>query len=97
MYMGTHAFANCSELSNVYCWAENPPVVYGMYNTYLLPFNNSYVEYTTLHVPEASINAYWESNIWNGFGKIVALTPEEETGVEITRNGEENIEIIAVR
>ena len=69
------AFANCSELLDVYCYAEKVP------STKSDAFNGSYPEYITLHVPDASIESYKTTAPWSGFGKIVALTPEE-TGID---------------
>ena len=69
------AFANCSELLDVYCYAEKVP------STKCDAFNGSYPEYITLHVPDASIESYKTTAPWSGFGKIVALTPEE-TGID---------------
>ena len=44
-------------------------------------FDGSYPEYATLHVPDASVDSYKATAPWSGFGKIVALTPEE-TGID---------------
>ena len=68
------AFANCSELLDVYCYAEKVP------STYRSAFEDSYPEYITLHVPAASMDSYKATRPWSSFGKIVALT-EEETGI----------------
>ncbi len=61
------AFANCEELSDVYCYAEAVP------STYSGAFENSLIEYATLHVPSASIDLYSAANIWKDFKNIVAL------------------------
>ena len=50
-------------------------------NEYLNAFEGSYVEYATLHVPDASIGDYKATTPWSGFGEIVALPAEE---VELT-------------
>lgn len=39
-----HAFASCKNLTDVYCFAKEVP------NTALSAFENSYIEYATLHV-----------------------------------------------
>lgn len=78
-----NAFGNCSEMTDVYCLAENPPIIRGYYHVSLSPFYGSHAEYATLHVPESRISSYQTSRIWNEFGSIVALT-EEETGIETT-------------
>ena len=72
------AFANCQNLWDVYCYAENVP------STNAEAFENSYIEYSTLHVPEASISAYQTAEPWKNFKKIVMLdgsmppTPEPQ-------------------
>ncbi len=65
--IGNSAFAKCSELTDVYCYAENVP------STKINPFQDSYVEYATLHVPESSINLYQTTEPWNSFKSIVPL------------------------
>lgn len=68
------AFASCKELADVYCYAINVP------NTKNNSFNNSYIDYATLHVPSASVNAYKAAAPWKNFKNIVSLeggdTPE---------------------
>ena len=67
------AFAECKELKEVYCLAENVP------NTYYNSFEDSYINYATLHVPAPSVNAYKAAIPWKNFKSIVALdgeTPE---------------------
>ena len=69
------AFAYCQELADVYCHAENVP------STSSDAFRDSYIENTTLHVPEASISAYKAAEPWKNFKNIVALngtTPEPQ-------------------
>ena len=67
----TEAFANCSELLDVYCYAENVP------STESNSFDGSYPEHITLHVPDASIDSYKATAPWSSFGKIVGLSGEE--------------------
>lgn len=62
-----YAFANCSKLTDVTCLAESVP------STYSNAFENSYPEYTTLHVPAASINSYKTTDPWSRFGKFVSI------------------------
>ena len=73
--IGLYSFANCPELLDVYCYAENVP------STYSNAFDGSYPEYATLHVPDGSIESYKTKTPWSSFGKIVALG-EEETGID---------------
>ena len=83
--IGTKAFANCPDLIDVYCYAENVP------STKFNVFDSYYIRKATLHVPAASIDSYKATRPWRGFGKIVALTPEE-TGIDELKgeNGTEN-------
>ena len=86
--IGEMAFAYCPELLDVYCYAEKVP------STYSNAFDGSYLEYITLHVPDASIDSYKATAPWSSFGKIVALTPEE-TGIDELKgeNGKVKTEI----
>ena len=69
------AFANCHELTDVYCYAENVPRMLGNYNELVTDaFNGSYIEFTTLHVPDESLQAYKETEPWSQFGTIVGLS-----------------------
>jgi hypothetical protein len=61
------AFTNCQQLTDVICLAENVP------NTASDAFNNSYIEYATLHVPAASLSSYSNSEPWKNFKNIVAI------------------------
>lgn len=73
-YIGILVFADCSELTDVYCHAENVPT-----STNTSAFNNSYIEYATLHIPANSLQAYGDTKPWSQFGTIKALdgdTPE---------------------
>ena len=75
-----YTFANCPELTDVYCYAEQVPKTY-YYNI----FENSYIKYATLHVPEASIGQYKGTSPWSQFGTIVAIDeniPEPPTPSE---------------
>ena len=61
-------FANCPNISDVYC-----------YMTTLTnrmdanAFENSYIEYATLHVPTSCISVYEENSPWKDFKSIVSL------------------------
>lgn len=58
----------------MYCYAENVPT------TESNVFDNSYIQYATLYVPNASVNAYSQAEPWKNFKNIVSLdeadTPE---------------------
>lgn len=71
----SQAFADCKKLKDVYCYAENVP------QTEENAFDGSYVEYTTLHIPETSISDYQQSTPWSHFESIVAFsgtTPDKQ-------------------
>lgn len=71
------AFSNCPELTDVYCYAENMPIMkdrYGYKCTDI--FEGSYIEYATLHVPSVVINEYRTTEPWKMFGTIVTIDGE---------------------
>lgn len=72
------AFANCPELTDVYCYTENVPIMLDYKNaSCTTAFENSYIEYATLHVPANSINLYQELEPWKNFRNIVKIdTPD---------------------
>ena len=76
----------CNELADVFCYAKEVPKNYAyQYSTdNLNMFMNSHVEYATLHVPAASIDAYKSTAPWSDFGNIVPLTQEEIDNYEST-------------
>ena len=87
--IGDKAFASCTELIDVYCLAEKVP------STKRDAFQGSYIEYATLHVPAASINAYSAAEPWKNFKSIVSYdgsekpeTPKCATPTISYRNGE---------
>ena len=63
------AFAQCQQLTDVYCLAENVP------NTNADAFNDSYIEYATLHVPDVSVEVYKKTDPWKNFKEIVKIMP----------------------
>ena len=70
-------FASCDNLKDVFCSATTPPSAYDKSVESQYTFKDSYVEYATLHVPAASINAYKETAPWSDFGEIIALPNSE--------------------
>ena len=66
-----YALANCQELTDVYCYAENVP------SANVHAFRDSYIEYATLYVPASAIEQYKGTAPWNNFGTIVTLTDED--------------------
>ena len=61
------AFSGCSNLENVYCYAER------FSQTYDDIFEDSYIEYATLHVPSSAISYYQTTVPWSEFGTIKAF------------------------
>jgi len=64
------AFANCAELTDVYCYAEKVPY------TENDAFKDSYIEYATLHVPASSLEQYKATAPWSDFGSKVSIGEE---------------------
>ena len=90
--IGNCVFASCPELSNVFCYAIYVP------NTKPNAFNDSYIEYATLHVLAESVGAYKAAEPWKNFKEIVALTDSDPkpdaTGINVVRNAEDNKAVI---
>ena len=61
------AFAECSKLENVCCYAENVP------STNVTAFEKSNFESSTLHVPSSALSLYEATTPWKVFGTIKAL------------------------
>lgn len=68
------AFYGDEALENVYCYAPNPPAIYKNYD----PFENAYVNYSTLYVPRSSIEAYKATFPWSNFGTIMTIEQYDE-------------------
>ena len=73
------AFASCDALTDVYCYAKNPPSAYDKTPESQYTFKDSYIEYATLHVPAASMDAYKSKSPWSLFGEFVALADPDYT------------------
>ena len=71
--IGGGAFAYCEDLSEVYCYALDAPSKLYSYGTGDI-FQESFIEYATLYVPEESFNAYKTTEPWSGFGTIKTLS-----------------------
>lgn len=67
-YINQYAFANCEELEVVTCKSTKVPVTVGG------AFDNSYIEYAKLIVPDESIDSYKESSPWMYFGNIEGIS-----------------------
>ena len=88
--IGDGSFYDCEKLKDVYCYAEEVPIVDVWYvNPMNGIFDSNSAGNATLHVPAGSIDAYKASDDWNGFKEIVAI--EEETTedmIKITSAGQ---------
>lgn len=67
VYSIATSFDHCKELKDVFCYSDNVP------STQSTAFEGSYIEYATLHVPDASINAYSQVEPWKNFKEVVGL------------------------
>lgn len=66
-FISDKAFAKCSDITDVYCHSESVP------KTNWDVFEDSYIEYATLHVPAASVPSYKSMEPWSKFKSIVAI------------------------
>ena len=73
--IGDRAFANIDKLTDVICWAEEVP------NTERTAFENSYLDYVTLHVIYGSVNKYKQTGPWSSFKFIEAIEGTRRTYV----------------
>ena len=79
------AFANCIELTSVYCYAEKAPYTYeGQFDEQSI-FEGSHVEYTTLYVPEESVDNYKHSEPWSKFKDIVAINGDSDNSKQCVK------------
>jgi uncharacterized repeat protein (TIGR02543 family) len=91
--IGDWAFSGCRNLGTIYCYSEKVPELANDV------FKDSFIEYTTLHVPDHSIELYKNDMEWGKFGEIVTIKPAHTLiyiidDVEYKRfNLEEDIEI----
>ncbi len=70
--ISSKAFADCKKLEDVYCYAVRYPTTENDI------FENSYIEFVTLHVPEKSVNQYKAKTPWSGFMEVVPIGNEGE-------------------
>ena len=81
------AFGDCENLIDVYFYSVIP-LQSSLVTSFFLDenlFQNSHIEYATLHVPAGSVDRYKSAKVWKDFGKIVPLT-DEETDIKTTEN-----------
>ena len=63
-------FYNCKDLEVVICKANSVPA----FESSSIVFNNCYIEYAKLIVPDESIEAYKAAAVWKDFGTIEGLS-----------------------
>ena len=68
--MSANAFYLSSNLTDIYCYAEQVPVIHN-YLVEEVNFTN-----VTLHVPAGSMEAYRNAELWKDFKSIIALTAQ---------------------
>ncbi len=82
IYIGSKSFANCSNLEEftIHTYWREYYEIGGYYGPWQIAadvssdaFENSFVEYATLHVPEAAIGLYSANATWSQFGTITSL------------------------
>jgi hypothetical protein len=69
--LGLKFIANCPKLEDVYCYVVRYPDISESI------FEDSYVDYMTLHVPANSVNQYKKHRVWGKFMAVVPITDEE--------------------
>ena len=73
-YIGEHALGNCPNVQTVVCLNPTPPTVFD--NT----FEGMYFDKVILEVPEASVELYRRTPVWNQF---LNITPHKELAFNI--------------
>jgi len=85
--IGKLIFQSCSNMKDVYCYAEDLP------ETEAMAFVGSYVKNAILHVPARSVVAYKAAEPWNQFKEIVAI---ENTGISPVSYGDMVKEVYSI-
>ena len=85
--IGKLIFQSCSNMKDVYCYAEDLP------ETEAMAFVGSYVKNAILHVPARSVVAYKAAEPWNQFKEIVAI---ENTGISPVSYGDTVKEVYSI-
>ena len=86
--IGDHAFMECKEMENLYCYAATPPHTgssifqYTIRSGYQINWGK-YNQNVSLYVPKASINAYRGIEPWKSFMRITAI-PVPVEGISLT-------------
>ena len=86
--IGDYAFYDCSQLRDVYCYAETVP------STKSNVFESSYISSATLHVRAASIDSYRSTAPWSDFGTITDIRVTLTDGNEFDNNIDHEVDIL---
>lgn len=81
------AFSDCSRLTDVYCLAETAPEKSNAYQI----FYGSTINKATLHVPDASVEAYRAEKPWSDFKDIVGLS--DVTGIALAAADDSSLQV----
>ena len=79
--VGSMAFANCQKLEDVWCYAVKYPT------TATDAFQDSYIDYVTLHVPKAGVAQYGKQEPWSGFMAVVPIEAPEPSNITLSDAG----------
>ncbi len=71
-----YSFGNCSNLKDVYCYAQNPP------STKKDTFDGVNLKDVILHVPSSALIMYRSFSPWSSFGSVVGLDDGGNSDIE---------------
>ena len=71
-YIDLRVFDGCTSLTNIYCYAPNPPVVRDT-----TAFRNVSKSTCILYVPTESVEAYRAADVWKEFTNILSIGGEQ--------------------
>ena len=83
--IGERAFAGIDKMTDFTCLASFVPT------TDRTAFENSYLDYVTLYVPEASVDEYKAVGPWSGFKEIVGISGGETAVIDTHETGSDRI------
>lgn len=81
LHIFKRAFSFCENLSDVYCKAKGVPETEGSV------FEKSYIEYSTLHVPDSLVDSYKGAIPWCEFKNVMTLEGNYTCNLSITSTG----------
>ena len=77
--IGSSSFADCPKITDVFCYAEDVPIMKNFDNGKLTTdaFVGSQIENVTLHVPTSSVGMYQSVEPWKNFKEVIPLTNDD--------------------